>query len=126
MILEYRYGAIPITQEQAEQLFTPTEMAAGEQRGRLKTFGPWGIPVSYTALCTSCTYDKYPIAHGPLHIYGVRTMGSIHQSGYELEGRVSVNGKKYRAFTSSQLFELPNGNLVNAAIIHACGAAERA
>ena len=39
-----------------------------------------------------------------------------------LEGRVKVNGKAYRGFTSSQLFELPDGKLINAATIHACGA----
>jgi hypothetical protein len=32
---------------------------------------------------------------------------------------VSINGKKYSCFTSSQLFELENGKLINVAVIYA-------
>lgn len=125
LVLPYQSGAIALTQEQAEALFTPDEIEKGEQRGHVKTIGPWQLPVSFTALCTSNTFgrDTYPVEHGPLHVYGKRTMTSVRQSGYELEGRVSVNGKKHRAFTSSQLFELPNGKLISVATIHAVGAA---
>lgn len=126
LILPYKAGAIPLTREQAEQLFTPDEIAKGEQRGTVKTVGPWQLPVSYTALCTSNTFGDggYPVEHGPLHVYGKRTLSKVRQSGHELEGRISINGKQCRGFTSSQLFELPNGKLINAATIHAVGAAK--
>jgi hypothetical protein len=92
----------------------------------MKTFGPWQIPLSYTALCTSNTFnqDVYPVEHGPLHVYGKRTLSRPRETGYQLEGAVSIGGRKLRGFTSSQLFELPNGKLISAATIHACGAAE--
>ena len=53
-------------------------------------------------------------------IYGVRTLSDIRESGYELEGRVSINWKKHRGFTSSQLFKLEDGKLVDVAIIFVC------
>lgn len=124
-VLPYQAGAYKITQEQAELLFTSDEIAKGEQRGNARCVGPWQICAAYTALCTSNTFnrDAFPIEHGPLHVYGKRTLTSVRQSGYELEGRVSVGGRKMRGFTSSQLFELPGGKLINAATIHACEAA---
>ena len=50
-------------------------------------------------------------------VYGVKTMSRPRESGYQMEGRVSIGGKSYRAFTSSSLF-LVKGKLVNVAVIH--------
>ena len=100
---------------------TQEDIDAGEKRGELKTYGPWSIPISYKALCMSMvnTYPDFPsITHSKIS-YGIRTLTNLRQSGYELEGRVSINGKKYSAFTSSQLFELPDGKLIDVAVIHA-------
>lgn len=113
-------GAIKLSEQTANLLgITDT---ADEIRGELKTFGPWRIPISYRALTTSSRWDDtrgYTIALSQT-FFGPRTMTNVHQSGYVLEGRVSVNGRKHRAFTSSQLFELPSGRLVNVATIHVC------
>ena len=51
------------------------------------------------------------------NIYGERTLTDLKQSGYCMFGRVSVGGKKQRAFTSNQIFE-SNGRLVSVAILH--------
>lgn len=124
-IAPYSPGAIKLTEDQAKLLFTDAEIAAGVQRGNLASVGPWQIARSYQALCTSNTFnrDKYPVEHGPLHVYGKRTLTKVRESGYALEGRVSVGGKSYRGFTSSQLFELPDGRLISVATIHAVDAA---
>lgn len=124
MILTYTPGAVKLTAEQAKQLFSDTDIAAGEQQGHIETHGPWERPASYTALCTSNEWNRevFPHEHGPLHVYGKRTLTRPVQSGYQLEGRVKVNGKSYRGFTSSQLFELPDGKLIDVATIHAVGA----
>jgi len=124
-ILEYG-SAVKLTDEQARALFTAAELEAGKQEGRTVCHGPWQLVSSYTALCTSNTFnrDVYPVEHGPLHVYGKRTLSRPRESGYQLEGTVSVGGRKLRGFTSSQLFELPGGKLISAATIHACGAAE--
>ncbi len=125
-VLPYTPGAVKLTEEQARLLFTDKEIEAGEQRGAMKTFSQWQIPLSFTALCTSNTFNRetYPVEHGPLHVYGKRTLSRPVQSGYQLEGKVSIGGKKYRGFTSNQLFELPNGKLIDAATIHAVNAAQ--
>jgi hypothetical protein len=125
-ILPYAPGAVKLTLEQAQLLFTDQEIAQGKQQGALNTVGEWQLPVSYVALCCSNTFnrDTFPVEHGPLHVFGKRTLSKVKQSGYQLEGRVKVNGTERRGFTSSQLFELPGGRLIDAAIIHAVGAAQ--
>lgn len=45
-------------------------------------------------------------------------MFDVTQSGYELEGKVSVGGKKRSCFTSSQLFEI-DGETVDIGVIFA-------
>lgn len=125
IVLPYTPGSLKLTEEHVKALgFTPEQIAHGEIRGELKTVGMWQIPVTYKALCTSNNWneDQSGITHsGPVHVFGVRVLSAVRQSGHELEGRVSLNGRKYRGFTSSQLFELPNGKLISVATIHACG-----
>lgn len=81
-----------------------------EDRGTLKTHGPWRIAVSFRAVAIDS--DGY--------VYGERTLTNVRESGYVLEGRVSIDGRKYRGFTSSALFERPDGSLVSVATIHVC------
>lgn len=53
-------------------------------------------------------------------VHGLRALTSPRESGYAHEGRVSVGGKRRRAFTSSQLFEV-DGKLVDVGILYVCG-----
>lgn len=101
---------------------TEAEIAAGESRGKLKTWGGmWQLPRSFRALCMSATWGEGSRGHrDTATCYGIRTLSAPRQSGHCLEGRVSVNGKSVRGFTSSQLFELEDGSLVDVATIHAC------
>lgn len=96
--------------------------------GHLVLRGPWRIPVSYRALCTSTVYTPENRRHwsGQTEsetVHGMRTLTNCTQSGYALEGRVTVCGSSYSAFTSSQLFsvQMPDGSerLANVATIHA-------
>lgn len=50
-------------------------------------------------------------------IYGKRTLTDIKQDGYALFGRVSIGGKKHRAFTSNRIFE-KNGKLISVSVLH--------
>jgi hypothetical protein len=52
-------------------------------------------------------------------VYGVRSLSRPRESGYRMEGRVSVGGESRRAFTSSQLF-LVDGRLVDVGILYVC------
>lgn len=49
-------------------------------------------------------------------VFGNRRMHHPRESGYNQEGRVSVGGKKHRAFTSSRLFEREDGSLCDVAV----------
>jgi len=84
----------------------------GEQRFEIETVdrAPWPY-VRITGLAV--TLDG--------KIFGMRTMNRPRESGYQQEGRVSVGGKKYRAFTSSTLFERPDGSLVDVGVLVVCG-----
>ena len=112
---------LPITADELLAMgITEKDIEAGEKRGELKTYGPWQIPISYRALCVSSIYSaSYYTKTERTMAYGVRTMTQPKESGYCLEGRVSIGGKKYSAFTTSQLFELPDGRLIDVAVIHA-------
>jgi hypothetical protein len=109
-------STIELTKEQAEKLGIDTSQ--DEIRGELKTFGPWSIPVSYKALCISAVYGEYSEPQSKT-IYGKRSLLNVKEDGYSLGGKVSIGGKKYRAFTSSQLFQI-EGKLIDVAVIHAC------
>ena len=50
-------------------------------------------------------------------IYGIRKAREIKEDGYCSRGRVSVNGKKVKCFTSSKLFEREDGSLCNVAVL---------
>lgn len=95
------------------------ELPSGEIRGEMKTLGMWSIPVNYIALAMSCDFGPHSTPINAV-LYGIRTLTNVRQSGYELEGTVSVNGNKYRGFTSSCLFQREDGSLVSVATIHVC------
>jgi len=118
---ECKGGALRVTESELLAMdITEKDIKAGEKRGELKTYGPWQIPISYRALCVSSIYSaSYYTKTERTMAYGVRTMTQCSESGYCLEGWVSIGRKKYSAFTSSQLFELPDGRLINVATIHA-------
>jgi len=113
-------GASPLTWEQATAIFSTDEVARGEKRGAMLTSGMWCFIRRYKALACSQDFS----AEGPdrykLTVFGIRSLHGCRETGHDLEGRVSVQGKSRRGFTSSQLFQLPDGRLVDCAIIHVC------
>ena len=114
--------SLKLTKSEAIDLgITEKALEMNEQRGELKSVGPWSIPVSYKALAMSTVWTPEDERHYSSEIdketaYGLRTLTDVRQSGHQLEGRVSINGKRYSAFTSSQLFEI-DGKLVDVATI---------
>lgn len=120
IIISNPESAIKLTEDQATSL--GIDITQDEIRGDLKTYGVWNLPVSFKALCMSAKYgvkeNEFLTSCLESTIYGNRTMTNVRQGGYELEGYVSINGKKYSCFTSSQLFEV-NNHLINVSVIHA-------
>ena len=114
-------GAIPATLEQLHALgFTPEEIQAGEKRLESTHSGPWSICQSIRGIVERAEF--LPETGGSkrwVEFYPARIMSKPRASGYDLEGQISLNGAKTSAFTSSQLFELPDGHLVDCGIIFA-------
>jgi hypothetical protein len=72
-----------------------------------KHFGPWSIVSSLRGIAV----DRNGCVYGP------RSLSQPKQMGHQMHGRVSIGGKQYPAWTSSQLFERPNGSLVDVGIL---------
>lgn len=74
--------------------------------------GPFAMISKIRALtCTVHTKDigiSYPIKTA-ITVWGYRNLESPTAQGYEMIGRVKLNGKRYRAFTSDMLIEFSTG-----------------
>ena len=109
-------GTVQITTQQWLDYISP-ELA--DQRGNLETVGPWRIPLRFSAPAVTVQWAPTPWAQAEsITLYGRRTMHAPRESGYVLEGRASIGGRKLSCFTSSQLFQLPDGTLLETATIH--------
>lgn len=79
--------------------------------------GCTGLAVHYHTEDTSYRIS-YPVWKKAT-VFGIRSLTNARQSGYDLEGRVSVRGKKVRAFTSRLLIEY-NGHLTDVGELYVC------
>ena len=93
-----------------DDLALPPGTKNGERRLEFQTRGPWQIIQRLSGLAVA--KDE-----GGVRVYGDRSLLSPRESGYQMEGYVSVDGKRRSAFTSSQMF-LHKGKLVNMAILY--------
>ncbi len=111
----------------------PVEIRDGESRFKLEHGGGFHAPIrKITGLAISHDFERLSDErclsyksgprekrHDGITVYGVRSMNAPRESGYNMEGRVSVGGKTIRAFTSSQLFWV-EGKLVDVAVLFVC------
>ena len=88
------------------------DITKDEQRLDLSFRGPWSIISKCRGLAIRQNFET-----GSVTIYGYRTLSNPRQTGYELEGWVSIKGVKRSAFTSSHLFELKNGHLIDVSVL---------
>ena len=108
-------GAVKITEEQFRQYLNA---GLSDDRGELVTHGPWSIPVRFIAPAVSYVWGRHGFGVETITLYGRRSLSRPVESGYQLEGRVSVGGMSCRGFTGSQLWELPDGRLIETAVVH--------
>ena len=110
--------AIKLTEDQCN--FLGIDINVAEIRGDMQTRGMWNVPVSYKAICIDTLYVNIDGQIKPTEVtfFGTRTMTNIRQSGYNIEGYVSIKGKKYTCFDSSVMIDV-NGKLINVACISA-------
>ena len=105
--------------------FTQEDLEKGEKRFDIETRGPWGIISKLRGFVVESvrSEDKEKNYRGEYtHAYvfhGFRSLLKPVQTGYQIEGKVSINGKRVRAFTSSQLIYVDN-KLVDIAILYPC------
>ena len=95
-----------------DDLPPPSGITGGERRFvMVEERSGWGRLRKLTGLAVA--------KHGEqgVTVYGDRPLKDFRESGHDLEGRVNVEGKTLRAFTSSQLF-LVRGKLVSIAILY--------
>jgi len=108
--------AIKITPEQAAAIGI-TDITANSQCVDIETRGPWGVISQFKAISMGANFSDH-IKMTKVAFFGPRKLLNPKPNNYQLEGRVSINGKKHSAFTSSQMFEI-NGHLIDVSVIFA-------
>jgi hypothetical protein len=111
-------GSVKLTKEQCEML--GLDITQDLIRAEYETVGPWNIIKSFRALCVSNKYENSSMFTklASTEIFGMRNLSRPKESSYRLEGYVSINGKKYSAFTCDMLIEV-EGKLINVQTINA-------
>ena len=112
----FAVGSIPI---RPNDVFFPTEP---ERHFEMESRGPWNIISKIRGLAVKVYREPEDCGEDVLKvlIYGDRTLSNARESGYQMEGTVSIKGQKQRAFTSSKLFSTPDGKLCDVAILYVC------
>lgn len=124
VVCRYVTGAIPIEPATLESLIGADAIAKGERRFDLETVGPWHILRSIRGLAMTVeSREPHHCRHGEtspatVAFHGLRTGRDCRTPGTWTDCRVSVGGRKRSAFTSSLLFKLPDGRLVDVGILY--------
>lgn len=121
LILKASAGSTKISLEDAIKFLGKDAIESGEKRFVTEHYGPWQICTKVIGLAVTATWKDIGISYEVVDNYtlhGDRSLIKPKQSGYDMEGHVSIDGIKHSAFTSSILFELPNGKLINVAVLH--------
>ena len=104
---------LQLTQEQANALFTEEEIKNKEKRfGSAGFFKPNVRGIVVRGQFKNNFLKKLEIVKAD------GTLSNLKPLGYEVEGRISISGKKIRGFTSSKIFRLPDGELISVSVIH--------
>lgn len=108
-------GSTIITPQQFKDYITP---ALEDNRGILQTVGPWQIPTKFIA--PVIVANSSPLGWAESYtLYGIRTLAECKSGLYNLEGRVSIGGRKVSAYTSSILWSVDGKKLIATAVIYA-------
>jgi hypothetical protein len=115
-------GCTPITLEAAIAFFGQEAIDAGKRHFATRHRGPWHICDQLRGLAVSAEWKEGPTYPqiDAYTLHGDRSLLNPRQSGYQMEGSVSVDGRRFRAFTTDTLFQLPCGKLVSVACLHVC------
>lgn len=110
--IEYSNGALPVTVEQWQQYFSPN---LEDNLGESTCVGIHQTVIAFRAPAVSIKFNGMGCIES-YTLYGERQLQGCFPTGYNLEGVVSVKGKR-KAHTSSVLCRLPDGKLLESAVI---------
>lgn len=103
------------------KLLVPGWKPGEDVRFKTEHYGPFRTLTKLVGVAIWHEHDNY--AAGTKNrgciLFGMRSLTSMRESGYAVEGRVSVLGRSFRAFTSSQLLQVDN-ELVSIACLFVC------
>ncbi len=116
--------ASPVTLPDGVAPMVPQEVADlldAFERFEIRGFSPWHAPAAIKGVAMEAA-GRDPLTSETFgrRVLGLRTMGDLRENGYAMDGRVSVGGKRRRAFTSDFLYTRPDGTLGKSAILWVC------
>ena len=111
----YKVGATPINGDFAQWVRDKAEGTGQIRFEHLANGGVAALTLGYPG-----GRDSWGHVQGDAIFYGMRKLLDSKPEGYALHGRTSIAGKKYRCFTSSTMLELPDGGLVDIAVLYIC------
>ena len=109
-------GSTVITVDQFKDYINPT---IKDHSGTIQTVGPCReIPTKFVAPVIVANSSPKGWAES-YTLYGIRTLADCKPGLYNLEGRVSIGGRKVSAYTSSILWSVDGKKLIGTAVIYA-------
>lgn len=124
VLCRYEPGAIAIETATLESLIGPEAIAKRERRFDIETVGPWHILRSIRGLAMTVEsrephhLDPDKTSPATVAFHGLRTGHDCRPQGTCTDCQVSVGGRKRSAFTTSHLFKLPDGRLIDVAVLY--------
>jgi len=113
VVAEYKDGALALTVEQWQQYISPN---LEDCRGVCNTVGVHDTIIGFKAPAVSIRFNEGGFIES-YTLYGERQLQGCLPTGYRLEGVVSIGNRKRKAYTSSVVCRLPDGALLESAVI---------
>lgn len=109
----WKDGALALTTEQWQQYISPN---LEDCRGICNKVGIHDTIIGYKAPAVSICYRDSGLIES-YTLYGERQLQGCLPTGYRLEGVATVGNRKRKAYTSSVVCRLPDGALLESAVI---------
>jgi hypothetical protein len=113
VVAKYEDGALSLTVGQWQQYISPN---LEDCRGICHKVGVHDTIIGFKAPAVSIFYSDSGLIES-YTLYGERQLQGCFPTGYRLEGVVSIGNRKRKAYTSSVVCRLPDGTLLESAVI---------
>ena len=109
----WKEDALALTVSQWQQYISPN---LEDCRGICHKVGVHGTIIGFKAPAVSIFYGDSGLIES-YTLYGERQLQGCFPTGYRLEGMCTVSNRKRKAYTSSVVCRLPDGTLLESAVI---------